>query len=50
MQLSRKCLEVSTAKRSLMDRGSIKELSRGQKVTRSIDLAIERFRGAIEIA
>ena len=35
--------KVSKAKRSSMDQGSIKELSRGQKLSRLIDLAIERF-------
>ena len=44
MQLSSKCPEVSITKRSLMDRGSVEELSRGQKFARLIDLAIERCR------
>ena len=34
--------QVSKAKRISMDRGSVEELLRGQKVTRSIDLAIEK--------
>ena len=35
---------MSKAKRISMDRGSVEELSRGQKVSRSIDLTIERCR------
>ena len=36
--------QVSKAKRSSMDRGSVEDLSRGQKVARLIDLAIETCR------
>ena len=36
--------QVSKAKRSSMDQGSVEKLSRGQKLSRSIDLAIERCR------
>ena len=35
---------VSKAKGSSMDRGSVEELLRGQKLSRSIHLAIERCR------
>ena len=36
--------QVSKAKRSLMDRGSVEELLRGQKVSQLIHLAIKRCR------
>ena len=36
--------QMSKAKRSSMDRGFVEELLRGYKLSRSIDLAIERCR------
>ena len=44
MQLSSRCPEVSTIKKSSMDREAIEELSRRQEISRSIHLAIERCR------
>ena len=38
MQLLSRCLEVSTAKRSLMDQGAIEQLSRRQKLSRWIEV------------
>ena len=66
MQLSSKCPEVSTAKRSSMDRRAIEEIEtfsmdrdaikklsrlRLEKLKSSIDkLSVERCRGAVETA
>ena len=47
MQLSSRC---PRQKQSSMDQGSVEELSRRQKLSQLIYLAIERCRGAVEIA
>ena len=44
MQLSSRCPKVSTTKQARWIKVAVKELSRGQKLSRSIHLAIERCR------